>query len=98
MKNLEKIKSISIQKSATLIQALKRMDELDKKLLIVFDDNKYIGLISIGDIQRAIIKNQHLSSSIEAVIRKNIRVCRSNDSKEKINYRCSNTEQNVCLY
>ena len=84
MKNLEKIKSISIQKSATLIQALKRMDELDKKLLIVFDDNKYIGLISIGDIQRAIIKNQHLSSSIEAVMRKNIRVCRSNDSKEKI--------------
>lgn len=84
MKNFEKIKSNSIQKGATLIQALTRMDELEKKLLIVFDENTYIGLVSIGDIQRAIIKNQHLNSSIEAVMRKNIRVCCINDSKEKI--------------
>ncbi len=75
MKNSEKIGQVSVQKDTTLIQVLKRMDELDKKLLIVFDGNKYIGLISIGDIQRAIIKNQPLNSEIGSIMRRNVRVC-----------------------
>lgn len=84
MKNSEKIGQISVQRETTLIQVLKRMDELDKKLLIVFDGNKYIGLISIGDIQRAIIKNQPLNSEISSMMRRNVRVCRHTDSIEKI--------------
>lgn len=84
MKNSEKTSQISVQKETTLIQVLKRMDELDKKLLIVFDGNKYIGLISIGDIQRAIIKNQPLNSEISSFMRRNVRVCLHTDSIEKI--------------
>lgn len=84
MKNPDKISAIMLQKEATLIQALKQMDALDKKLLLVFDKDKYFGLISIGDIQRAIIKNQPLNSEITVAMRKNIRVCRSGDDKSKI--------------
>lgn len=84
MKNTNKISQISIQKTTTLIQALKRMDELDKKLLLVFDEQKYMGLLSVGDIQRAIIKNQSLNSEISNAMRKNIRVCYQSDSIEKI--------------
>lgn len=84
MNNSVKIKALILQKDSTLIQALKRMDELDKKLLLVFDSEQFIGLISIGDIQRAIIKNQPLNSRISEVMRKNIRVCYEGDSKSKI--------------
>lgn len=84
MKNTEKINHRSVQKTTTLIQALKRMDELDKKLLLVFDEYKYVGLLSVGDIQRAIIKNQPLNSEISSAMRKNIRVCHQTDSIEKI--------------
>ena len=50
-------KETNINPESTIIDALKKMDSIDKKLLIVEKDNLFIGLLSIGDIQRAIIKN-----------------------------------------
>lgn len=79
-----KVELRSIQKTATLVSALKQMDELDRKLLIVFDKGKYFGLLSIGDIQRGIIKNISLEKPVEDVMRKNIRVARPGDDKEEV--------------
>ena len=74
-----------IGKSKTLLQALKKMDELDKKLLIVFDDNNtFHGLLSIGDIQRAIIKNYSVNTEVKDVLRENIRVAKPEDSFEQV--------------
>jgi len=56
------------------------MDTLDKKLLIVIDNNKFIGLLSVGDIQRAIIMNWPLDKTISHILRKNFRVARPEDS------------------
>lgn len=69
-----------ITKDATLLEALIKMDSLDKKLLIVLDGEKFYGLISIGDIQRAIIANHPLSVSVRDVIRQNIKISRPEDS------------------
>lgn len=60
------------------------MDELDRKLLIVFDGKKYFGLLSIGDIQRGIIRNVQLDQPVETVMRKNIRVARPDDDKDAV--------------
>jgi len=73
-----------ILKSASLISAIKKMDELRMKLLIVGSSNNFQGLISIGDIQRAIIKNTDLSQSIQSVLRKDIIVANENESIAEI--------------
>ena len=35
------------------------MDLRNKKLLFVHNENKYVGLLSLGDIQRAIINQKN---------------------------------------
>lgn len=66
-----------IQSSASLLDCLKKMDQLDKKLLLVFEQELFKGLISVGDIQRAIINNQSLESSLKSILRGNIRYANS---------------------
>jgi len=59
-----------INKDVSLIKAMKQMDLIDKKSLLVFDNKKFINILSIGDIQRAILKNYDLKSPISKIIRK----------------------------
>lgn len=61
-----------IESSASLTTALKKMDEEKTKLLIIGSENKFEGLISIGDLQRAIIKNIDLNTAIAEIVRKDI--------------------------
>jgi dTDP-glucose pyrophosphorylase len=78
------LKGRIISPSTTVLQALKKMDREDNKLLIVLDNQRFEGLLSAGDIQRAIIQNKPLSLSVNKIIRKNIRVASPNDSLEDI--------------
>ncbi len=64
-----KIKIIIIAKTDSILFALKKMDLINKKLLLVFDNDKFFGLLSIGDIQRAIIANIDLQSDISNILR-----------------------------
>jgi len=60
--------SLFIYNNTSVLDALKKMDNIRRKLLIVVDEsNKYINLISIGDIQRAIIDNKGLETPISEV-------------------------------
>lgn len=68
----EKVKKRIISCKSTLVQALKQMDLLDCKLLLVYKENIFYSIISIGDIQRAIIKGIDLSEEINQILRKNI--------------------------
>ena len=82
---MNKYRNRSIIGNASLLSALKKMDKIDKKLLIVLDKNdKFLGLLSIGDIQRAIIKNVSLGDEIHKNLRKNIRIAKPEDSPEQI--------------
>ncbi len=75
-----------IEIDSTLLSALKKMDEEDIKLLLVFDQSDFKGLLSIGDIQRAILKEKSLDSLIVECYRKNIRALTEEDSIEDIKY------------
>lgn len=57
---------ISIE--STCIEALKQMDSIHSKVLIVMTQNKFVGILTIGDIQRAIIKNINLCTKIANII------------------------------
>ena len=52
-----------------IMSALKKMDESKIKLLLVTKEDKYFSLLSIGDIQRAIIANTGLDTECGEVLR-----------------------------
>jgi len=68
------LERISIAKETKLIDALRLMDQQQVKLLLVMDGHVFRSLVSIGDIQRAIVRQVPLDSPVEKVLRKNIRV------------------------
>ena len=80
----KRIEKIIVEKSTPIIAALKQMDELHVKLLLVLDNGKFCSLLSIGDIQRAIIANESLNTHIEKILREKVNVARSTDQREEI--------------
>jgi dTDP-glucose pyrophosphorylase/CBS domain-containing protein len=80
-KNIEKV---SLKGDETILFALKQMDILERKLLIIIQEEKFIGLLSIGDIQRAIIKNLSLDTPVIKIIRDDIRITHVDDDMEKV--------------
>ncbi len=58
-----------IQLSSPVIAALKQMESHLYRLLLVYDGDIFNGVVSIGDIQRSIIKNIPLTSPIKYVMR-----------------------------
>lgn len=68
---LQKIKDRVITPSTSLLDAMKQMDEVKVKILLVFECEHFEGLITIGDIQRAIIKNIALKEPVSWILNKN---------------------------
>lgn len=52
----DKVVKTSIDSSITILQGLEKMDFEGVKSMIVFKNKDFLGLLTIGDIQRAIIK------------------------------------------
>jgi len=69
---------------STLLEAMQRMDKTYQKLLLVLSDDQFIGLISAGDIQRAIIRNIPLDTALVELIRSNIKFATIDTSIEEI--------------
>lgn len=65
----DKQKQVQIEYSANILSALKQMDETKHKLLIVTKDSRFLRLLSIGDIQRAIIKGVDMNSEVVGILR-----------------------------
>jgi dTDP-glucose pyrophosphorylase len=78
------VERLKIDSGADMLSAMKQMDETDYKLLIVCKENTFKSLLSIGDIQRALIKGTALETPVENILRKNVTVCYSSDTEEKI--------------
>jgi dTDP-glucose pyrophosphorylase len=74
-----------ILESETLLHALKIMDETWFRSLIVQNkESRFVGVLSIGDIQRAIIKNISLDKSIKEIVRQNPKIGSVNQSLDDI--------------
>ncbi len=77
-------KNIFITLEETTLVALKKMDEQDVKLLLVFEGQRFHSVLSIGDIQRSIIQNIPLETKIHKILRKKITVCYTNESFHQV--------------
>lgn len=62
------ISNVSIAPSTSLLAALKIMDERKVKTLFVFDGNHFKGLFTVGDVQRAIIRNISLDKNVGDIL------------------------------
>lgn len=76
-----------VNKKDTILSVLKVMDSVNRKLLIVADGDDFQGVISIGDIQRAIIRNISLTEPISKILRNDIFFAKIDDDKEMIKLR-----------
>ena len=76
---MKKYSDFIVSKDDSIIYVIKKMDKSKRKLMIVLEGDKFISVISIGDIQRAIIKNVDLTSSIHNILRKEVNFASSDD-------------------
>ena len=77
-------KDLCISKDATMLQAMEQMDRVRHKLLMVMEGEPFKGLLSIGAIQRAIVRGISPKTAVSEILRKGIVVCKVGDSDEKI--------------
>jgi dTDP-glucose pyrophosphorylase len=81
MENFEKL---IIDETITLLESLKIMDSISHKLLIVLNNNQISGLLSIGDVQRAIISGANINSKIIGFYKKEYIYADENETEESI--------------
>ena len=68
---IEKIKNRIIPSSVSLLDTMKQMDDAKVKTLFVLDKGHFEGIITLGDIQRAIINNIALKEPVSCILDKN---------------------------
>lgn len=81
---IENIKNRAIQSTMTLIQSLKKMDETKVKMLFVFEEEKFLSILTIGDLQRAVIKGIAMDAQVSTFLDTNKQFCSQNESREEI--------------
>ena len=81
---LEKIKNRIIAPDNTILSAMKRMDEIKMKILFVYDGDKFEGILTLGDIQRAIIKSHSLTESVLNILDRNKIYAEASEAIESI--------------
>ena len=80
----DKISNIVVAPSITLLEALKKMDAERTKMLFVFENTHFISILTIGDIQRSIIKSLPLSEKIDSIIETGKIYIHKNTPKDEI--------------
>lgn len=63
-----KYREISIKKETSIIEALRVMDNVHHKMLLVFDGGHFYSIVTIGELQRAIIANYAMDTPIWKII------------------------------
>jgi dTDP-glucose pyrophosphorylase len=83
----DKYPDLIVNKDDSILLVLKKMDASARKLLIVMDESLFVSLISIGDIQRAIIKGIDLNAPIFQILRPEITVASTQDDLSAVKER-----------
>lgn len=88
--------NIKINYSDSLHKALEKMTNSNHKLLIVLKESKYYSLLSIGDIQRSILKGESLNVQVEKALRKNVKIAYDYDDEHVIKNMMLNNKMEFC--
>ncbi|MCP9199892.1 nucleotidyltransferase family protein [Gramella sp. GC03-9] len=77
-------KKLIIEPEENIRSAMQLMDEVRSKLLLVCINNKFKSVLSIGDIQRAILSNHSLDAEISSILRNQIIIASDQDNEEDV--------------
>ena len=81
----ERILKKIVSADKTIIQTMKMMDEAFTKLFLVFDGEKFLGIVTNGDLQRAIIAHIPFDTPIKKIVKhEGKRYAYEKDSREWI--------------
>ncbi len=81
----DRIRKKIVTADKTIIQTMKLMDEAFTKLLLVFDGERFLGIITNGDLQRAIIAHIPFDTPIGKIVRREGKLyAHVEDDREKI--------------
>ena len=84
MNKTSKIQNKIINVNDTIISALRKMDGHRTKLVFVFDGDKFESILTIGDIQRAIIRHSTLTDPVSTILDRDKIYASDKDSMEHI--------------
>ncbi len=84
MNNISKIENKIINMDDTIVSALNKMDGHRTKLVFVFNDDKFESILTIGDIQRAIIRQAKFDDPVSSILDRNKIYATDKDSIEQI--------------
>ena len=77
------LQELVINSESSMLEALEQMDKLMRKLLIVIDEKQlFVGMLSIGDLQRTRIKKMPLNTAVGNILRSDAKVTYSDDAYE----------------
>lgn len=82
--NKKRISNRCIASSENLLSALRQMDVQKVKMLFVFEDGHFVSILTIGDIQRAIVKNIALVTPVSVIVDRNKKFAHEGDPMETI--------------
>jgi len=74
MKKIDYNSAPIISEKETILSVLRIMDSKKCKVLIILDSGKFVNVVSIGDIQRAIINKKSLDTTILEILRSEITI------------------------
>ena len=80
----EEVRRLCICGEASILSALKQMDSVKHRLLIVMEGDRFRSMLSIGDIQRAIIQGVEMSMPVNIILRDKVKVATIHDGRDKI--------------
>ena len=85
MEYSEKIRRKIVSAETSIIQTMKIMDERITKLLLVFEGERFLGLVTNGDLQRAIIAHIPFDTPVKQIVSwKGKRYAHKGDNRESI--------------
>ncbi len=75
------IQDLFINEDLTIKEAIKKLDETAKKILLVVEENKLIGVLTDGDIRRWILKSGDLNEPVSLIMIKKPKFIYEKDKK-----------------
>lgn len=81
---MKSIENRKIGSDATLLSALKQMDAQHVKMLFVFENDRFVSILTVGDIQRAIVKNIALEFPVSSIVVRDKKFAHEGDPMETI--------------
>lgn len=73
-----------VSQEKSILDVLNIMEESSLQTAVVVDNNKLLGIVTDGDVRRAILKGKDLSSSVSSVMNKKPVRAHLNDPKDRI--------------